>query len=270
MKVSHKLLLIAASGNSQSYKMWLSAEERRLRDQRIPRCALQPWRFSSFRYLYLSGNDQALINATGHDHQSFRRLLELFSSYYTYWTWDEKTRQIRRKKLDLTGYSCGRPRNMSAVGCLGLVLMWYRTQGSCARILSMLFGQTSTCLYKWLKFGRRILLHVLCRYAAAKVCLPTAEEVSEFKSAVVDKYPHCPDCIGAANGLKLLVESPTNWGVQEKFFNRWKQDHFINCVCLFTVDSKIRVAIITLLDAFAMAMERIQNLKSNFSNIGQK
>ena len=76
------------------------------------------------------------------------------------------------------------------------------------------------------------------------VILPTAEEVGEFKSAVEAKYPWCYYGIGAADGLKLLIEAPQNWAVQEKFWNFWKQDHYINCVFVFTVDSKIRVAVI--------------------------
>ena len=238
------MLLIAASDYSPSYKRWLSSEDRQRRDRRIPRCALRKWNFSSFRYLYISGNNQALINATGHDHTSFRKLLRLFSDLYIYWTWDLKTNMIRPKILDVNGYPCGRQRDLSPIGCLGLILMWYRTNGSCTRNLSMMFGQTSTVLYKWLIFGRCVLLHVLSAYAPAKVCLPTAEEVIELKSAVVQKYPTCKDVVGAADGLKLLVEAPINWKKQEKFFNGWKQAHYINCVFLFTVDGKIRVAII--------------------------
>ena len=134
------MLLIAASDYSPSYKRWLSSEDRQRRDRRIPRCALRKWNFSSFRYLYISGNNQALINATGHDHTSFRKLLRLFSDLYIYWTWDLKTNLIRPKILDVNGYPCGRQRDLSPIGCLGLVLMWYRTNGSCARNLSMMFG----------------------------------------------------------------------------------------------------------------------------------
>ena len=161
-----------------------------------------------------------------------------------YWTMDETAHLIRRKKLDHTGTPCGRPRDLSSIGCLGMVLMWYRTQGSSARSLCMMFGQTSTCLYKWLKFGRRVLLHVLCRHDASMVRLPDANQVRDMKSTVREKYPTCHDCIGAADGLKILVESPVNWAVQEKFFNGWKQDHYVNCVFLFTVDGKIRVAVV--------------------------
>ena len=49
-----------------------------------------------------------------------------------------------------------------------------------------MFGQTSTPLYKWLKFGCKILLHVLSCVTEVKVKLPTAEEVANFKTAVAE------------------------------------------------------------------------------------
>ena len=55
----------------------------------------------------------------------------------------------------------GKPRQLDAIGGLGLVLTWYRTRGAVSRLLALVFGQTSTPLYKWLKFGRCILLSTL-------------------------------------------------------------------------------------------------------------
>ena len=80
--------------------------------------------------------------------------------------------------LDVNGYPTGRPRDYSSVGCLRLVLMWYRTRGSCARSLSLMFGQTSSCLYDWLRFGQHVLLHVLSRHTASKDELQNAEEIA--------------------------------------------------------------------------------------------
>ena len=71
-------------GDSTPYKKMLSLEDRRRRDRRIPRQALRTWVYSPFRYLYLSGNNQALINATGHDHASFSKLLGLFRDWFAF------------------------------------------------------------------------------------------------------------------------------------------------------------------------------------------
>ena len=67
----------------------------------------------------------------------------------------------------------GRKRDMSAVGCLGLVLMWYCTTGVCTRSSAMNFGQKSTPMYIWLKFGRRILLKSVINNDSEKVELPS-------------------------------------------------------------------------------------------------
>ena len=148
--------------------MTLDEFERRRRDRRIPRVALKKYNSSPFEYLYNSLNDQALLNATGCDHRAFTILLKKFHPYYHYYTFHQETGIIRRKKCYMDGTPMGRQRDMSSVGCLGLVLMWYRTTGACTRSLSLTFGQTSTPMYRWLKFGRRILLKSLINDNSAK------------------------------------------------------------------------------------------------------
>ena len=152
--------------------MTLDEFERRKRDRRIPRVALKPYSRSSFEYLYNSLNDQALLNATGCDHRAFNILLKKFHPYYHAYTFHQETGIIRRKKCHMNGTPMGRKRDMSSVGCLGLVLMWYRTTGACTRNLSLYFSQTSTPMYRWLKFGRRILLKSLINDDSAKLALP--------------------------------------------------------------------------------------------------
>ena len=85
------------------------------------------------------------------------------------------------KKLDSNGKPKGNLRNMPACGYLRLVLLWYCTKGNRERSKSVMFGQTSTSLYKWLKFGHHVLLHVLNRTPEAHVKLLNREEVSAFK-----------------------------------------------------------------------------------------
>jgi hypothetical protein len=60
----------------------LSLEGRRRRDRRIPRVSLQDYSASAFKTVLDSNNDQALLNACGHDHASFQCLLELFEPIY--------------------------------------------------------------------------------------------------------------------------------------------------------------------------------------------
>lgn len=67
------------------YKMILTEDDRRNRDRRMPRIALKIYKNSPFEYLYNSLSDQALLNATGHNHRTFNLLLKEFEPYYNYY-----------------------------------------------------------------------------------------------------------------------------------------------------------------------------------------
>ena len=75
----------------------LDHEDRVRRDRCIPRDALQKFKYSSFKYLYSSGNNQALLNATGYDHQAFDLLLGKFKATYEFHMVCKRTGRIRRK-----------------------------------------------------------------------------------------------------------------------------------------------------------------------------
>ena len=270
----------------KSYKELLFDLARVRRDRRIPRRGVQPYKRCPFEYLLKSKNDQSLLNATGHDHASFAKLLALFKPYYDYYTIDALTKQIRPKVLHDDGTPRGRMRDMKARGALGLVLMWYRTKGSCTRSLALMFGQTSTPMYRWLKFSRKVLLHVLSRNEDAIVRLPTNEEVSFFKEVISAKYDNVPDVWAAADGLKLEIEQPQNDAAQNKLYNGWTHGHYVNSVFVFSPDGKIRMTLLNAPGTFhdsAMAdygiydkMEQVYNetggkvVVDSAFNIGQK
>ena len=162
----------------------LSDEENRRRDRRTPRISLRRYSESSFKYLFNSGNDQALLNCCGVDHRVFRQLLDLFSPVFHAYTFDDATGQIRKK-----ANTAGRRKHIDDVGCLGLVLYWFRTRGSLARATAMAFNMTSTPMYKWLNFSRKILLFVLQNHPHAAVTSPTENEVNKYINAIGQKYP---------------------------------------------------------------------------------
>ena len=139
MRFSTAILYAYISDDTFPFRQLICEEEMKRRDQRYPCTAVKPYFYSSFKYLFLSKNDQALINATGHDHKSFHSLLLLFYPYYMYWTVDICTGKIRKKVLYRNGEPMGRQRDMSAIGCLGLILMWCQTRGSSARGLTLMF-----------------------------------------------------------------------------------------------------------------------------------
>ena len=177
------------------------------------------------------------------DHKVFAQLLDLFAPVFNAHMLDDRSGRIRKVALSKHGKLLGRKRDIDAVGCLGLVLYWYRTRGSVARSTCMAFGLTSTPIYKWLKFSRRMLLFVLQHHPLAKITAPSSEEVDSYAKAIGDKYPILsPHRVwAAADGLKLLLERSTNWLIQNKFYNGWTADTYVNSVFVFAPDGRIRM-----------------------------
>ena len=122
MKISslclHLLLM-----ESTPYKYFLDKDERRLRDRRYPRSAVQTFRYLSFYHIYKSKNYQGLVNAMGHEFHLFNKLLKKFALFYYFSMFDEELGVIRPKVLGSNGKPKGKLRDMTACGCLGRVLM---------------------------------------------------------------------------------------------------------------------------------------------------
>ena len=156
---------------------------------------------------------------------------------------DETTGSIRKCILTRTGVPKGRKRQVDATCCLGLVLYWYRTRGSVARATAMAFGLTSTPMYKWLKFGRKILLFVLQNHPLAKIQPPSRDELQNYVDAISAKYPVLGEekVWGAADGLKLQLQRSSDWTVQNRYYNGWKGATFVNSVFVFAPDGSIRI-----------------------------
>ena len=110
----------------------------------------------------------------------------------------------------------------------------------------MAFGLTSTVLYKWLKFSRQVLLFALQKHPLACVQSPTEEEIVKYSDAIAVKYPSlAPHKVwGAIDGLKLPLQQSTNWLVQNRFYNRWTKECFINSVFVFVPDGRIRMCVL--------------------------
>ena len=78
----------------------LSIEDKRRRDRTYPRKAVQYYPQSPFRYIFLSGDEQALLNGCGVDHKVFNELLQLFEPVYDAHTIDRETGHIKKRRLD--------------------------------------------------------------------------------------------------------------------------------------------------------------------------
>ena len=224
------------SRNRHVFYKALSAECRRRRDRRIPRAALVHPSMSNWAVLYGSGNDQALITATGFDHATFRWMLPDFEEVYLNYTPNPRTGMVERKTSRR-----GRPRLLDAAACLGLALFWTRSQGA-EYGLAMHFGITATPCSVWIRFGRRIIVEILRGKEEAAVSIPTEEQVWAYVDAIGRRHPPLlPECVmGAMDGLKLYVEASCDEDTQSRFYNGWTHDHYVTNVFYFVPDGTIR------------------------------
>jgi hypothetical protein len=214
----------------------MSTEEgRQRRDKRYPRAALKFYNNSPFKYLYNSGNDQALLNACGVDHEEFSKLLELFEPLYRTYTFDESTGQIKKKSQ----YNRGHPRSIDAIGCLGLVLFWYRTKGAAGRTICLVFGITNSPLERWLRFGKLLLYQSLQAY---KPKLPSRDQVESYVAAITTKYPYAQRVGFACDGAKFQIQCPPGDIEQSRFYNGWTRGHYISYIFVFAPDGTILIA----------------------------
>eukprot|EP00536_Pseudo-nitzschia_multiseries_P003891 jgi/Psemu1/8794/gm1.8794_g len=170
----------------------LGEEDKKRRDRRTPRIAIKRYTQSAFMFLYRSGNDQALLNCCGVDHVVFRELLDLFEPVYNSYTVDKNTGSIRNLKKGK--HDVVRRREFDATGS--------------ARAVAIAFGITASPMYRWLKFGQKLLLSALQDHPSAKVCLPNEEEIQQYIDAIATKYPTLrPRRVWAAcDGLKLHIQ----------------------------------------------------------------
>ncbi|KAG7346001.1 DDE superfamily endonuclease [Nitzschia inconspicua] len=216
-------------------KDWYQA--RLSRDRRYPRQSSKSYYESPFVHLFESGDDQALLDATGVDHFEFEKILSLFEPLFDKWTVDEETGEIVRKR----NRSEGRRRSIDAKGALGLVLIWYRTNGAFNRTLCLCFGLPMTPMENWLKFAKRCLFKALREYAPK---MPTEETTKQYMDAIGSRYTYIPKVAFAVDGWKFYIESPANDRKHDAFYNRWKHSHFISNFFAFAPDGSIPCAVL--------------------------
>ena len=114
------MIYVHCISQKKLYKGVLNDVDKVRCDRRIPREGVQSYKRCPFEYFFQSKNDQSLLNATGHDHTSFAKLLALFNPYYNYYTIDTDTHEIcreifyakgenviRKHAVPLVWYLCG-------------------------------------------------------------------------------------------------------------------------------------------------------------------
>ena len=225
----------------------LSQAMRRIRDRRIPRISLQQPGQSSWDQLYISRNNQTLVTLTGFDHAAFNWLLNIFEPVYEQYSPGDNSPdgcivRIRHPNQ-------GRPRLMSAADCLGLNLAWTGLRGSTTS-LQLVFGMTGSRISKWLCFGRRILIAILCNHPEAAVRIPSGARIRQFKAAIHAKHPRLMDVWCTMDGLKLSIQQSGDSHVQNLYYNGWTHDHYVSSVLVFCPDGTIPIAAINFPGSF--------------------
>lgn len=225
---------------SDSFRDNLTLEELRRRDRRIPRVALQDPHQSPWTRLFDSHNDQALITVTGLCHASFAHLEELFTPYFEAFTphGADTAEYWSIRRLDPNRRGGGRPRLVTARSCLGLSLAYYRFRGG-SFALQVAFGLTGTNLGKWLWFGRRVLIEVLNRDPSFQPIWPDDAMIFHLQQVVEARHPLLKNVFAVGDGLKLLVESAGDRGVQNRYYNGWQHGTYVTNLFFFTLDGKI-------------------------------
>ena len=122
----------------------LPVEARRIRYNRIPRCARTTTEHSSFVRLLESGDDQALVAATGPNHVTFEYVKVLFAPMYMAYTPYSSDGTILKRRS-----TQGSKRLLTATQCLGLVLMWTRSRGAGHQSTFRLFLERHILVYHY-------------------------------------------------------------------------------------------------------------------------
>ena len=235
------LLFLMAVGNlvnprpTNVFRSSLSVQGRRNRSGKFRRAALLLPRNAPFTKIFLSMQEDAMISLLGLDYESFLDLHDIFKPLFDNYTLYTKSGYICKLK----DKKKGRPHSVTSISCLALVLTWTRTKGA-MRTLQLIFGLTSSPLSIWLKFGRRCLIKALFDHPAAKVQLPTEQEIRAFETTINNKFNLLHNVWGAMDGVKLLIEQTGHGDEQNNFYNGWTHDHYVTNLLLFSPDGKVR------------------------------
>jgi hypothetical protein len=121
---------------------------------RITRQALVDPSLLHFLNLYHSRCTQSTITYTGFDYEFFDLPLLLFTYFNEFTLYSNDGNIVRIKQGN------GRKRLISALVCLGMVLVWTQSRDNIFS-LQLDFGLSHSCLTLWLRFGMRIIMNVL-------------------------------------------------------------------------------------------------------------
>lgn len=127
---------------------------------------------------------------------------------------------------------------MNALKSLIFYFAWTRRRGS-IHVLSLIFGVTVSVSSLFIRFGRRILIQVLCNDGIEKAVVPSDAEIDEFKGAFRSRHSARSDVFCVAEVLKLMLQQSGGVTIQNQFFNGWMHDHYVSNLFIFTTNVRM-------------------------------
>ena len=144
------------------------------------------------------------------DHKVFNDLNQLHAPEFHWcspWSDDGFVRPLTNPNIE-------KPRMLDSVGSLGLLLCWCRTQGTLSKTFALSFGLTKSHVSAWIRFGNRVLLHVLQTHPDVMVCIASNENASEMAASVGMECKSCGDIWGSLDRLKINFDKPGHRVIQ--------------------------------------------------------
>lgn len=108
--------------------------------------------------------------------------------------------------MDHVWFRC-RPRSMSALQCLGLIVIWTRIRGK-ESFLCMIFGISDDLCSIFLRFARHIIIQVLQHDNRAKMQIPNDEKLPELQHLSSNGTPVWRMCIVLPMALNSQFNKP--------------------------------------------------------------
>lgn len=214
----------------------MTLRQKRRRQCRYPAHVLASPDESAAQRVLDSQDDQSYVTLTGFDVEGFNYMLEKYEPLFLSNSPFSKDGLIH--SFDENMKKGGRKRALNAQQSLALYLAWTRTQG-CTKSLQLIFGVNKTSLCIYLKFSRRILLHILSDDDKARIMFPSVEKITQMMDVVSQKYPAIPNTVFVMDGLKLNIEKSCVPHEQNAFYNGWQHSHWVVNVLVFDLSGKL-------------------------------
>ncbi len=109
-------------------------------------------------------------------------------------------------------------------------------------VLQLVIGLTYSNLSVYLRFGIHLIVETFHDDPLARVSLPSAEQINDYKAAFGARHPLLHNCWAMMDGLKLHLQQSGNTTIQERFYNGWTHDHYVTSVFCFCPDRTISIA----------------------------